>query len=238
MRKILCALSLLVAGSASSLFGQATLAFNPLNNGNGSRSSFAGSLGLVFTLSGGSLNVASLGYWDDGLDGVAGGSSISVAIYDANSGLQVPGAELTFSGTIGSLEGQVVNGGQFRLMDLVAPVTLLSGGTYELVAWTYDSLNLYLNGGNPPEGGAVATANSFGGAFGGTLNFVESRFDNSPATMPTAADSDQSYIKYASATFSPDSVPIPEPATTTLQAGIVALLAGVLIQRRRLRLLA
>jgi hypothetical protein len=228
MRPRFLAIAFLVWCGAS-LHGQ-TLAFTP--NGTGVRQDYRYSLGLFFNLSA-PLTVASVGYWDDNLDGL--NATLSVAIFDrSGTPAIVSGTQADFTGTLGTLFGPVVTNqdgsgrpGQFRLLNLAVPITL-PVGDYALVAWGFSFSNEILNGTNT---GPTVDVNSFGG----TLNFVESRYDDNPGVLPTFLD--QSFAQYASATFSTSAIAaVPEPAQLALAAGVGGLFIGLVARRQKRRL--
>ncbi len=216
----------LLALSGASLQAQ-TLVFTP--NGTGLRQDYRYSLGLFFNLSQ-PLTIASVGYWDDNLDGLS--SPLSVAIFDrSGTPAIVAGTQEDFSGTLGTLFGPVVANqdgtgrpGQFRLLNLPTPITL-PAGQYALVAWGFSYTNEILNGTNT---GPTVDVNTFGGI----LNFVEARYDTTPGVLPATLD--QSFAQYASATFSTTAISaVPEPANGALAAGLVVLLGCRVAQRRQ-----
>lgn len=225
--RIVLALALVLIGGTA-LRAQ-TLAFTP--NGTGLRQDYRFSLGLFFDLSD-SLTIASVGYWDDNLDGLSlvPAVTITVAIFDrSGTPAIVPGTQEDFSGTLGTLFGPIVANqdgsgrpGQFRMLNLALPVTL-PVGQYALVAWGFSFSNEILNSANtsPPAADAVSVD-----TFGGVLNFVEARYDDNPGVLPAKFDS--FLPQYASATFSTTAISaVPEPAGSALVTVAVALLGGL-----------
>jgi hypothetical protein len=221
--------ALLVLGGAS-LRAQ-TLAFAP--NGTGIRQDYRYSLGLFFDLTA-PLTIASVGYWDDNLDGVD--AALSVVIFDrSGTPAIVSGTQADFSGTLGTLFGPIVANqnelvgssgrpGQFRMLNLPAPVTLPIG-QYALVAWGFSFSNEILNGTNT---GPTVDVNTFGGI----LNFVEARYADFAGVLPSSLD--QSFAQYASATFSTGTISaVPEPANVAFALGTGGLLLGFIARRRK-----
>jgi hypothetical protein len=222
-----------------------TLAFSISANTatNGGRQPFLGSSGLYFTLNV-PLTISSLGYWDDGRDGV--NAPITVSIFDRTSTgapVTVAGTQvsLEFTGLAGTLSGGIMANqldsnppgssdrpGQFRLANLSAPV-LLPAGQYALVAWGFNGANQILNGSHD---GPVLDIETFSEK----LHFDGSAYDDTAGVFPTHLDpSDGSIIPlYVMATFSPDTVTaIPEPADVALAFAATALAGAVIVRRHR-----
>ena len=212
---------------------------------NGGRQPFLGSTGLYFTLNA-PLTISSLGYWDDGRDGLDVNTTVTIAMFDrtaTSAPLTIGGTpvRIDFTGAAGTLSGGIVANqldsnppgpsnrpGQFRLANLVAPV-VPPAGQYALVAWGFSGTNQILNGSND---GPVFDINTFGG----NLHFDGSAFDTSAGVYPTTPDpSDHSIVPlYMAGTFSPDVVSaIPEPAHVALAITGAALAATVIVRRRQ-----
>ena len=114
-------------------------------------------LGLDFTVNTGG-SVDAIGAYT--ASGTFSGT-VPVAIYNVDSGLQVAGTEVNFSGTMGTLIGQT------RYVN-IAPV-YLAPGTYSVVAANYGvaGANDNWNAGVaniPPSGTSLVTFNTVGGA--------------------------------------------------------------------------
>jgi fibronectin-binding autotransporter adhesin len=130
--------------------------------------------GLAFEV-GAPISVTSMGYWDFGRNGVVG-STITVSIFDRNTGTIVAGTQVGFTGDDGGFVGNYVIGStdsgsyhaQLRVQTLSAPVALASGGSYLLLASGYDDNNAYVYTGD-------AHANFFD-SFNGALTFSGSYY--------------------------------------------------------------
>jgi hypothetical protein len=222
-----------------------TLAFSiaPSPNGtaeHGGRQPFLGTAGLYFTLNA-PLTISSLGYWDDGQDGLNISTAITVAIFDRTA-TGSPLTSFTFTGSTGTLSGGIVPHqydsnpnqltdipGQFRLANLNAPV-VLPAGQYALATWGFNGSNQILNGSNDPP--PVLDVESFSG----NLTFDGSAFSSSSGVYPTTLDPGGGVIVplYVAATFSPDVVSaIPEPAEVALIFATVAFAGAVIVRRQK-----
>ena len=94
-RSLWLACALVAVGYNAPLYGQ-TLAFTP--NGTGVRQDYRYSLGLFFDLSQ-PLTIASVGYWDDNLDGISAPLTVAIFTRGGSPGI-VTGTRTDFSGTL------------------------------------------------------------------------------------------------------------------------------------------
>ena len=177
----------------------------------GTQNTFPGSLGMDFDVTAPQgISVTRLGAFDSGSDGIAGGNTISVGIFDRVTMAQV-GASVTFTGTAGILEG----GSRFLP---ITPINLPVGFQGSIVAQGYGGSEPNGNAGN---GGAFGTTDDGGGA----ISFVGSSRFGDPAggfTYPATPDGGLTN-RYGAGTF--DFAAIPEPGSAVLLLSALGLLA-------------
>ena len=231
-------LALLLLAVAALPLARAQLVFTPVNpasnTGAFNDGSINQSLSLVFTANQG-VTVTQVGYWDMFQDGVSAGP-IKVAVFYASGpsiGQIVPGTEIDFSGTTGTLTGAAATFGspphigQFRVATLSTPVGLASGVNYAIVAQGF-SPDEYVNGNSNP----VANFNTISGA----LTFVRSDYNTTTPGFVLPADgtiSGGNGPQFLAGTFTA----IPEPSTYVVILGGLALGVAAM-QRMRRRSLA
>jgi len=166
--------------------------------------------------------VTAMGAFDNNKDGF-GGNTIWVAIYNASTGVQVPGTATSFTGTTAPLAI-----GNYRLQN-ITPVTL-AVGVYTIVAANYGastevSYNSWYNNPNPSK---VSFNNN-----AGMLSMVQNVRFGSGTVLPTTLQfnalgqfAGQQMPGYGAGSF--DFSPVPEPATYgAMAAGFLGLVCLV-----------
>jgi hypothetical protein len=210
---LILSLTILMLGMVTTLPASAdTIAYSvPLQAGN---QAYTGSLGLDFNVNS-AIYLTGIGVFDpNAVVGSPLAATLSVAIYDRDTQLQIPGTLTTFSaGTTGPLTGA-------NLITDFASYLELAPGHYSVVAWGY---NPFAKNGNANMGPITSIEDSDGGL----ISFVgTSRFGNAGA-YPTIVDGGPTN-RYLAGTFSYE--PVPEPATFML---VAPALIGLAHQLRR-----
>ncbi|MGZ8468771.1 MAG: PEP-CTERM sorting domain-containing protein [Gemmatirosa sp.] len=184
---------------------------------------FTGTLSQEFTVYGGPIRITRLGAFDG--DGNGFLNAITVRLYDAQQAEAVPGASLTFSGSVGTRVGS------FAFVDLATPIELPVGFVGRIAAFGYGTAseqyyNAFYNGGQlgPRVGMSGESRLSFGRVY-------HADGDAFPGTV--SGDGAGGWYGAASFTFEPAvaTTTAPEPGTwALLGTGLLAI--GGLATRR------
>lgn len=180
---------------------------------------YNGALGLAFDVASTPLLVTRLGAFDGGLNGFAGGTTITVGVFDRRTQALV-GSSLTFTN---AAPGTLV--GAWREKAVPTPFALAAGGAYMIVAQGFNANDRNLNTGEIPYARQSAAVNSMPSL----LSFTGgSYFDATNSGFTYAATMDGSpAIRYGAGNFSVQAVPEP--------ASLVPFFLGALAFRKRRR---
>jgi hypothetical protein len=190
-------------GAASTIFATGTV-------GQVGNQSYAGSLGLDFTVGSSDIVVTEIGVFDSGFDGLS--NEITAYIYDS-SGSVVTGGHVFSAGYTSALDSD-----PYRFMD-IADVTLLAGGSYSIVAEGYGSAEL--NGNSNIAGWTDLAFSADGLVFTGTARW------GSAGSYPTSSG----LHNFGAGNFKYDVAPMPEPSSAVL-FGVGALIVGVVSRKK------
>jgi hypothetical protein len=178
------------------------------------------SIGFSFTVGSQPVIVTALGYLDDGF-----GSTHDIGIYDSSGGL-VAFADAT-AGADGNTARSSASAPTFTYTDLTAPVSLVSGDIYSIVAGNYTG-GVYLANGTPVTDSRI----TYDGSLQSAVNNSDA-FQPPPYTTSTIGGDFGPNFLIAPAAVSA----APEPS----QIGMIALISigvgGLLLRARRQRAL-